>query len=145
MINYDPAATTSWEKNMHRLVVALFVLVASAVTASAQGLFPSVWIGQGGSILKVLAVDPAGNFSGVFISNPTLPCPAVPYNLAGSMRGPFVAFQTSRTWTLDCRATTVWRGRLVNPGTVAVTFVATTFGPNGRPIRIRGTEVFRRI
>ncbi len=145
MINYDPAATTSWEKNMYRIVVALFVLVASAAASSAQGLFPSVWMGQGGSILKVLTVGPAGNFAGVFISNPSLPCPAVPYNLVGRTRGPLVAFQTSRDWTADCRVTTAWSGRYLNPGTVAVRWVATLVAPNGRLVRTRGAEIFRRI
>src|SRR5262249_37391689 len=43
--------------------------VASAVTASAQGLIPAIWQGQRGSLLKVLTIDPAGNFSGAFLSS----------------------------------------------------------------------------
>jgi hypothetical protein len=38
------------------------LLLASAAASSAQGLFPSVWQGQRGSLLKVLAVDPATAF-----------------------------------------------------------------------------------
>jgi hypothetical protein len=132
--------------SMYRIITALFALVASAATASAQGLSPSVWKGDGGAILKVLRADSAtGNFSGVFLSNPSAPCPVVPYDLAGRTRGPRVAFQTSRTWTSDCRATAVWSGRFVNPTTVATRWTATSVGPDGRPVTKRGTEVFRRI
>jgi hypothetical protein len=131
---------------MHRIIVALFALVASVAAASAQGLSPSVWKSEGGAILKVLRADAAsGNFSGVFLSNPSLPCPVVPYDLAGRMRGPRVAFQTSRTWTADCRVTARWFGRFVDPTTVATRWVATSVGPNGRPVTKRGTEVFRRV
>jgi hypothetical protein len=138
-------------KNMYRIITALFVLVASAAAASAQslsaqGLSPSVWKSDGGALLKVLRADPAtGNFGGVFLSNPSGPCPAVPYDLTGRMRGPRVAFQTSRTWTTDCRVTAVWSGRFVNPTTVATRWTATSVGPDGRPVTKKGTEIFRRI
>ena len=146
MIKYN-SNTTIWpEKNeMYRIVTALFLLVASAAASSAQGLLPSVWQSQRGAILKVLWTDPTGSFRGVFISNPSGPCPAVPYDVAGRIRGPVVAFQTSRTWTLDCRATAVWTGRLINPTTFAVKWVATSPGPKGRPVRTGGSEIFRRI
>ena len=146
MMEYHPHTTTSRGKDMYRLIATLFLLVASAATSSAQGLFPSAWQGQRGSILKVLGVDPAtGNFTGVFISNPAPPCPAVPFDLAGRARGPRVAFQTSRTWTADCRVTTVWSGRFVGPTTVATRWVATFVAPNGRVVRTRGTEIFQRL
>jgi hypothetical protein len=148
MIKYHPHPNHQRpeKRNMHyRIVAALFLLVASATASSAQGLWPSVWQGRQGALLKVLTVDPAGNFGGVFISNPAGPCPAVPYNLAGRVRGPGVAFQTSRNWTADCRVTAVWTGRLVNPTTIATTWVATTVAPNGRVVRTRGTDVFRRL
>ena len=61
---------------MRRTIVAFSLLLASAATASAQGLSPSVWQSQRGGLLKVLSVDPAGNFSGVFISSPTGPRPS---------------------------------------------------------------------
>jgi hypothetical protein len=131
---------------MYRVIAALCLLLASAAASSAQGLLPSVWQSQRGTLLKVLSVDPAsGNFRGVFISSPSGPCPAVPYDVAGRARGPRVAFQTSRTWTADCRATAVWSGRFVGPTTVAARFTATVVGPNGRVARTRGTEVFQRI
>src|SRR6266568_7421647 len=99
---------------MSRIIAALFLLLASAAASSAQGLFPSVWQSQRGALLKVLAVDPSGNFTGVFISGPAGTCPGVPFDLAGRVRGPRVVFQTSRNWTPDCRATTVWSGRFVS-------------------------------
>jgi hypothetical protein len=129
---------------MFRLIVALFVLVASAATSSAQGLLPAVWKGDQGAILKVLSRD-SGNFSGVFLSRPAGPCPVVPYDVAGRVGGHRVVFQTTRKWTTDCRVTAVWHGRMVNPTTLATTFVATFVEPNGRVRKVRGTEVFRRI
>jgi hypothetical protein len=131
---------------MYRIIAALLLLVASAVASSAQGLFPSVWQSQRGAVLKVLAVDPAtGNFTGVFVSGPAGTCPGVPYDLAGRVQGPRVAFQTLRNWTTDCRATTVWFGRFVSPTTVVARGLATYVAPNGRVARVRGTEVFQRI
>jgi len=131
---------------MFRIITALFLLLASAAAASAQGLFPSLWQSQRGALLKILAVDPAtGNFTGVFVSGPAGTCQGVPYDLVGRVRGPRVVFQTSRNWTTDCRATTVWSGRFVGPTTVATRGIATYLAPNGRVARVRGTEVFQRI
>ena len=130
---------------MYRIVTALFLLAVSAVTASAQGLIPAIWQGQRGSLLKVLTMDPAGNFAGVFLSSPVGPCPAVPYDIVGRIQGPRVVFQTSRNWTADCRVTTVGVGRFVSPTTVVTRWVATYVGPDGRVVRVRGTDVFNRI
>src|SRR6266436_221422 len=131
---------------MLRIIAALFLLLASAAAASAQVLSPSVWQSQRGALLKVVSVDPAtGNFTGVFVSGPAGTCPGVPYDLVGRVRGPRVVFQTSRNWTPDCRATTVWSGRFVSPTTVATRGIATYLAPNGRVTRVRGTEVFQRI
>ena len=44
---------------MYRILAAFFLLVASVATSSAQGLLPAVWQNQQGSLLKVLASDPA--------------------------------------------------------------------------------------
>ena len=125
---------------MRRIISACLLILASAATASAQGLTPSVWQSQRGGLLKVLSVDAAGNFTGVFISSPTGPCPGVPYNLVGRVRGSVVVFQTSRNWTSDCNVTTNWTGRLVTPTTVVARGIATLAGR-----RVRGTEVFQRI
>jgi hypothetical protein len=131
---------------MFRIIAALFLLLAPAAGASAQGLFPSVWQSQRGVLLKVLAVDPAtGNFTGVLVSGPAGTCPGVPYDLAGRVRGPRVVFQTSRNWTTDCRATTVWSGRFVSRTTIVTRGVASYVAPNGRVARVRGMEVFQRI
>jgi hypothetical protein len=125
---------------MYRLITTGFLLLASAATASAQGFSPSVWQTQRGALLKVLSVDGGGNFTGVFITSPAGPCPGVPYNVVGSVRGPRVVFQTYRNWTSDCNVTTNWSGRFASPTTVVARGSA-TFG--GR--RVRGTEVFQRI
>ena len=125
---------------MRRIIVALALLVTSGATASAQGLFPAVWQTQRGGVLKMLRVDAGGNFSGVFISSPTGPCPGVPYNLVGSVRGPRVVFQTSRNWTSDCNVTTNWSGRFVSPTTIVARGSALVAGR-----RVRGVEVFQRI
>lgn len=125
---------------MRRIISAFLLILASAATASAQGLFPSVWQSQRGGLLKVLSVDPAGNFTGVFITSPTGPCPGVPYNLVGRVRGSLVVFQTSRNWTSDCNVTTNWTGRFASPTTVVARGIATFAGR-----RVRGTEAFQRI
>jgi hypothetical protein len=125
---------------MYRVIAALFLLFASSATASAQGLFPSVWQTQRGALLKVLSVDAAGNFTGVFITSPAGPCPAVPYNVVGSVRGPRVVFQTSRNWTSDCNVTTNWFGRFASPTTIVATGSAIFAGR-----RVRGTEAFQRL
>jgi hypothetical protein len=131
---------------MYRIFTALFVLIASAATASAQVPSPSVWQGPAGAILKILSADTAtGNFSGVLISNPSGPCPAVPYDVRGRARGSRVAFQASRPWTLDCRVNAVWSGRFVNPTTLMTRWVVTSDGPDGSLYRDIGTEVFQRI
>jgi hypothetical protein len=131
---------------MFHIIAAVFLLLASTVASSAQGLSPSVWQSQRGTLLKVLAIDSAtGNFTGVFISSPAGTCPGVPYDLAGRVRGPRVLFQTSRNWTTDCRATTVWFGRFVSPTTVVTRGITTYVAPNGRLTRVRGTETFQRI
>src|SRR6516162_6767416 len=128
---------------MYRTIAGLFLLLASVAASSAQGLFPSVWQSQRGAMLKVIAVDSAtGNFTGVFVSGPAGTCPGVPYDLAGRVRGPRVVFQTSRNWTTDCRATTVWSGRFVSPPTVVTRGITTYVAPNGRVAKVRGTEAF---
>jgi hypothetical protein len=126
---------------MRRTIAAFAFLFASAATASAQGLSPAVWQSQRGGVLKVLSADPAGNFTGVFVSSPTGgPCPGVPYNVVGSVRGPRVVFQTSRNGTSDCNVTTNWSGRFVSPTTIVARGSALVAGR-----KVRGEEVFQRI
>jgi hypothetical protein len=97
---------------MSRIIVALFLVMASTAASWAQGLSPSVWRSDRGALLKVLRVDAGGAFSGVFLSGPTNPCPVVPYDMAGGVRGLRVGFQTSRNWTSDCSINAVWFGAL---------------------------------
>ena len=145
LLGVRPAHHHVMEEHMYRVIAALFLLLASVASSSAQDLSPSVWQGQRGSLLKVLGADAAsGNFTGVFIGGP---CPGVPYQLAGQIRGPRVVFQTSRSYIArsDCPVTTVGLGRFVSPTTVATRWIATYAGPNGRPVRVRGEEIFQRI
>jgi hypothetical protein len=135
---------------MQRLIGIFLALVASIVAftamASAQGLLPTIWRSDQGAILKILQADPAsGRFTGIFISGPGGPCPGVPYALSGRVVGKRMVFRTTRNWTSDCRATTVWSGRLVGPATVSTYGVTTYFAPNGRVVRSSGTSVFQRI
>jgi hypothetical protein len=111
---------------MYRILTAFFLLVASVATSWAQ---PALF----------LATDPAGNFRGVFI-NYGPPCPGAVFDAAGAIRGPLIGFQTWKAWSLDCRATTVWRGRMINPTTVVVKWVMTYGGRS-----VRGVDTFRRI
>ena len=135
---------------MYRFIVALALVIASTAASSAQGwlLSPSLWQSERGAVLKVLRIDPAtGDFSGVFISSPTGPCPAVPFDLAGRVQLPQrrVAFTTMRTWTADCGGTAVWHGRAIGRGVAAVRWTARSVGPNGQVVTTRGTEIFKRI
>ena len=131
---------------MQRLIGICLAFFASTAVASAQGLLPSVWKSDQGAILKILAADAAtGNFTGIFISGPTGPCPGVPYALSGRLVGKRVVFSTTRNWTMDCRANTIWSGRLVGPATVSTYGVTTYFAPGGRVVKSSGTSVFQRI
>jgi hypothetical protein len=132
---------------MYRFTVALGLVIASTAAASAQGSLPSLWQSERGAILKVLSADRAtGNFSGIFISSPTGPCPAVPYDLAGRVLAHrHVVFRTSRTWTSDCGGTVVWSARGIGPAAAAATWTMRSVGPNGRVVKRRGTEIFKRM
>ena len=135
---------------MYRFTIALGLVIASTAASFAQGPLPrpSIWQSERGAILKVLNIDSAtGNFSGIFITSPTGPCPAVPYDLAGRVRVAQrrVAFTTSRTWTSDCGGTVVWAGRAIGQGAAAVTWTMKSVGPNGRVVTRRGTEIFKRV
>src|SRR3979409_748889 len=116
---------------MYRIIAAFFLLVASAATRPRRtALFASVGQNQNGSILKVLATGPAGNFNGVFI-NYGPPCPGAVYDVAGGIRGPLIQFQAWKAWSLDCKSVTVWRGRMIDPTTVVVKWVMTYGGRGG--------------
>ena len=104
---------------MYRVIAALLFLVASAAAASAQGLSPSVWQSRAGDAAESPERRRCREFQRRLRQQPGWPVSGSPYDLAGRVRGPRVAFQTSRTWTSDCRVNAVWSGRFVNPTTVA--------------------------
>ena len=111
---------------MYRMVTASLLLVASTAFCSAQELIPSEWKSEHGAFLKALYGSPA-SFTGVFVTGPGGPCPEVSMDLAGQARGLRVAFETTRTWTPDCRLTAHWSA------------------PDGHVTRMHGTEVFQRL
>ena len=129
---------------MYRMVTASLILVASTAFCSAQELIPSEWKSQHGAFLKALYGSPA-SFTGTFITGPGGPCPEVSMDLAGQARGLRVAFETTRTWTPDCRLTAHWSGRLVGPTTLAARWTARYVAPDGHVARMHGTEVFQRL
>ena len=129
---------------MYRVTIAFVLLITFAAASWAQS--PLVWKSQQGAILKVLNIDSAtGNFSGIFISSPTGPCPGVVYDVAGRLRGHQIAFQTSKTGPSDCALTVAWSGRTDSQGTLATRWIVKSAAPNGPPVKKRGTEVFQRV
>jgi len=131
---------------MYRLIGAFLALAVSTTMSAAQGLLPTVWQSNQGAIMKILQADPvSGSFTGIFISGPTGPCPGVPYALAGRVIGNRMVFRNTRSWTFDCRATTVWSGRLIGPASLSAFGVTTYFAPDGRVLKSSGTSVFQRI
>jgi len=131
---------------MYRLIGAFLALAVSTAVSAAQGLLPAVWQSNQGAVMKILQADPVtGNFTGIFISGPAGPCPGVPYALTGRMIGNRMVFRTTRNWTSDCRATTVWSARLIGPATASAFGVTTYFSPDGRVLKSSGTSVFQRI
>src|SRR5271163_1598080 len=109
------------ELAMNRLVIAFLVLVATSVSAFAQGLpIPSYWLNQRGSEMKLYAMEPNGTFTGVYINHAAgFACQNIPYNLAGRAWADHsghenVLFGVVWTnWAQDCHSKTLWRGHLV--------------------------------
>jgi hypothetical protein len=97
---------------MYRLFLALTLLVAAAVSASAQGLpVPSYWLNQRGSEMKLYAINPEGTFQGVFINHSSgFNCQGRPYALTGHEWGHRVVFAVDFP---DCNAKAVWFGRVL--------------------------------
>lgn len=96
-----------------RLFLALTLLVAAAVSASAQGLpVFSYWLNQHGSEMKIYAINPEGTFQGVFIRHSSgFSCQGRPYALTGH-EWPHrrVVFAVDFP---DCNARAVWFGRVL--------------------------------
>jgi hypothetical protein len=55
---------------MKRFVTALLFIVATSVSAFAQNVpIPSGWLNQRGSIMKLYAITPSGDFTGVYFNS----------------------------------------------------------------------------
>ncbi len=126
-----------------RSIVALVLLVATSVAAFAQSLPPwSVWQNQRGSFMKVFAIDPQGNFTGVYINNaPGFSCQGLPgFALTGRARRAFVTFKV--VWNngiQNCNSTTYWSGA-VNGNTMPTRWILTGAGGTQR-----GADLFTRL
>ena len=122
---------------MYRLVLALTLLVAATVSASAQGLpVPSYWLNQRGSEMKLYAINPQGTFQGVFINHAAgFSCQGKPYSLTGHEWGHRVVFGVNFT---DCNSRTVWFGRVLG-NTIRTRWVLYVSNPFHV---IRGYDVF---
>lgn len=122
---------------MYRLVLALTLVVAATVGASAQGLpVPSYWLNQRGSEMKLYAIDHQGTFQGVFINHAAgFRCQGKPYGLAGHEWGHRVVFTVDFA---DCHSKTVWFGRVLGD-TIRTRWVLYVSHPVGV---IRGRDVF---
>ncbi|HEX8807951.1 MAG TPA: hypothetical protein VF760_03060, partial [Xanthobacteraceae bacterium] len=85
---------TSWEIAIKHFVTALLFVVATSVSAFAQGLpIPCGWLNQRGSIMKLYAITPSGAFTGVYFNNAAGfqcrygPNNPVPYTVNGHASG----------------------------------------------------------
>jgi hypothetical protein len=126
---------------MLRFVGILIALCTLATTAFAQGLAPSVWKNQRGSVMKILALDPSGAFKGVYINYAAgFQCQGTPYDVNGRVHGTRIAFKVIwKNIFADCHSTTVWRGR-VGGQTMPTRWVLRTDA--GRVLR--GADTFQR-
>jgi hypothetical protein len=135
-----------WEIEMKRFVTALLFVFATSVSAFAQSLpIPSGWLNQRGSIMKLYAITPSGDFTGVYFNNaagfqcqygPTNP---VPYTVNGHASGNSVIFNV--VWNngiVNCNSKTVWFGTLQGRT------LTTKWTLTGRGIPpMHGTDIFQ--
>src|SRR5262249_9229627 len=131
----------------YRIVSAvLFLLIASATHCLAQALpAPSVWQNQRGSVMKILALDPAtGAFSGIYINNAVgFKCQGTPYAMWGGARGSRVVFNVIwKNNVEDCKSSTVWYGRTFYR-TIQTNWVLTYVDQNGNIRKMRGSDTFQ--
>jgi len=126
--------------HVYGAILGLVALLAANATAFAQSLPPwSVWQNQRGSFMKIFAIDPQGNFSGLYINNaPGFACQGLPgFALNGHTKGDAVTFKV--VWNngiQNCNSTTVWVGR-VSGRILPTTWVLV--GPSGTQ---RGADTF---
>jgi hypothetical protein len=100
---------------MLRFILAFFLFAGTSVGAFAQSLpVPSYWLNQRGSEMKLYAMGPQGNFTGVYINHAAgFSCQGTPFNLVGRTAGHRLWFVVVwKNATQDCRSTTYWHGRL---------------------------------
>src|SRR3954453_10710134 len=92
---------------MKKILLGLALLLGFQPLAAAQGIGPSTWTSQNGSVLKVTTL--AGSaFRGVFINkNPQIGCLGIPYPVAGTYASPQVMFTVN---FVKCGAVVTWRG-----------------------------------
>jgi hypothetical protein len=127
---------------MQRFVLTFVLLAAAGVSAFAQGLPPySYWKNQRGSEMKIFAVDPQGNFTGLYINNaPGYQCQGLPgFALSGRNCGTNVTFTV--VWNngiQNCHSRTIWQGHMLNPSVLPTTWVLI---PDSGP-RQQGADLF---
>ncbi|MGA7233844.1 MAG: avidin/streptavidin family protein [Xanthobacteraceae bacterium] len=131
---------------MKRLVTALVLIVATSVGAFAQSLpVPSYWLNQRGSEMKLYAITPSGDFTGVYFNKAAGfqcqygPSNPVPYTVNGHARGNSVIFNV--VWNngiVNCNSKTVWFGTLQGRT------LTTKWTLTGRGIPpMHGTDIFQ--
>jgi hypothetical protein len=97
----------SKEFAMKKFWLGLALLLGFQSLAVAQGIGPTTWTSQSGSVLKVTTL--AGTaFRGVFVNrNPQIGCLGIPYPVAGTYASPQVTFKVN---FVKCGAVVTWRG-----------------------------------
>ena len=130
---------------MKRLVTALAFVIATSVSAFAQGFpLPSGWQNQRGSDMDLYPAS-NGNFTGHYFNHaPGFQCQngpmnPVPYKITGHASGNSVIFNV--VWNngiVNCNSQTVWTGTLQGR---TLTTRWTLTGPGIKPIR--GTDIFQ--
>src|SRR4051794_24852830 len=93
---------------MKSIFLSFALLLGFQSLAVAQGIAPSSWTSQNGSVLKVTTAGPGAAFRGVFINrNPQIGCVAIPYPVTGTYMSPQVTFTVN---FVKCGAVATWRG-----------------------------------
>jgi hypothetical protein len=92
---------------MKRVLLGFALLFGLHSLAVAQGIGPTTWTSQSGSVLKVTTL--AGSaFRAVFINrNPQIGCLGIPYPVTGTYASPQVTFKVN---FVKCGAVVTWRG-----------------------------------
>jgi hypothetical protein len=95
------------ELQMKRILLGLLLLVGFQPFAMAQGIGPTTWTNQNGSVLKVTTINGIA-FRGVFVNrDPQIGCLGIPYPVTGTYFSPQVTFKVN---FVKCGAVVTWRG-----------------------------------